>query len=348
MLSTLIITSLLALCVSAMMSFTEAVLYAVPLSVARHQAELGGRGWKLIHGFKLRMGRPIAAILIVNTIANTVGAAIAGATATVVFGEAGLLWFSVLFTLAVLTCGEVIPKVIGVAYCRQVAFIIAYPLYWLTVIFSPLLWLFESVTKRIEGDSPSQSVSSEEVLSIARIAGEEGALDSLEGRIIKNVIGLDEVVVADVLTPRVVVFRIPEDMLLSEVEKEISQWSHSRVPIHTAGDPEHLTGYVTQRDVYRELLLKNHQKRLREISRPLTSLPEVMSTDKLLLHMIEKKEHICAVVDEHGGLAGIVTLEDILEELVGQEILDEYDTITDLRAAARSLRSEARARKGIK
>ena len=178
-------------------------------------------------------------------------------------------------------------------------------------------------------------MSHQEILSMAAIGKEEGALDDLEGSVISNVISLDEELVKDLLTPRVVVFRLDKDTKLSEVAADIGEWNFSRVPLFSKKEPDHLTAYVNQRDIYRELLAGNVDETLEDLARPLKTVPELMRADKLLLTMFEEKEHICAVVDEHGGLAGIITLEDIIEEIVGIEIVDEYDSVSDLRTFAK-------------
>jgi CBS domain containing-hemolysin-like protein len=131
--------------------------------------------------------------------------------------------------------------------------------------------------------------------------------------------------VRDILTPRVVVFRVSEKLTIGEIEGDLLNWEYTRVPLYSEDDPEHLTRYVRQRDIYREIIRGNHSSTLKDISRPLTTVPELARVDKILFQMFEKGEQIYAVVDEHGGLAGLVTLEDIIEEVVGHEIVDEYD-----------------------
>jgi CBS domain containing-hemolysin-like protein len=306
---------------------SEAALLSVSLAHARHLAEAGSRAWRIVEGFKDEMGKPIAAILILNTIANTTGPAIGGVAAEALFGEVGIISFAIVMSAGMLFIGEIIPKFVGVTYCKQLAPITALPLSWCIKIFAPLIAVTNAITKRIQPDDEKPSVSHEEVLSMAAMGAEEGTLDHLEGSIISNVIGLDKILVRDLLTPRVMVFRVPEGMPLSEVQSEIPDWNFTRVPLFSEEDPDHLTGYVRQRDVYRELLKGGLERPLKAIARPLQAVPELMRADKLLLHMLEEREHICGVVDEHGALAGVVTMEDVLEEIVGREIVDEYDVV---------------------
>jgi CBS domain containing-hemolysin-like protein len=333
-----------AVVVSALCSLMEASLYAVPLAYVRHRAELGFRSGRILSRFKDDMGKPIASILIINTISNTAGAAIAGWAAAQVFGSRYLALFSVFFTLAILYCSEIIPKLVGVVYCKVVAGFIAFPLFLMVKLTTPLVWVSEFISRRIKHEDGKPAFSAQEFISMTALGTEEGALDHFEGSVITNVVGLDRLFVKDVLTPRVVVFRLEEDLKVAEVESEIASWNYSRVPIFSANDRDNLFAYVTQRDIYRELLRGNKEIELRELSRPLKTVPELLRVDKLLLQMFAEKEMICAVVDEHGGLAGIITLEDIIEEIVGREIVDEYDTVSDLRTFAKILRF-ARTRK---
>ena len=344
MLSVLILSVLVSLGVSALCSLMEAALYAVPIGHVKHLSESGSRVGAILQRFKDDVGRPISAILILNTVSHTAGAAVAGAAAAELFGNEGMVIFSLIFTLLILYLSEIVPKVVGVVYCKRVAAIMAYPLSYLVLILAPLISVSQKIAEFIKPKEGAPQVSHQEMLSMADIGTEEGSLDLLEGSVIKNVIGLDQVLVRDVLTPRVVVFRKLETTKLSEISDELPEWNFSRVPIYAEDDSDHLTGYVIQRDIYRELLQGNLDLELRELARPIHTVPELMRVDLLMLEFFEKKEHICAVVDEHGGLAGLITLEDVIEEIVGREIVDEYDTISDLRTFAKILRV-ARSRK---
>lgn len=315
----------------------EASLYAVPQAFVKHEAERGTRAAKILLRFKRDIGKPIATILIINTVANTAGASVAGWAAGKVFGSQYLAIFSALFTLVILYFSEIIPKLVGVMYSKRVALAIALPLSFLVKITRPLVWVSELLSGRIKKREGTAGLSAQEFLSMAALGTEQGALDHLEGSVIANVVGLDQLLVRDVLTPRVVVFRQEEETPLASIAEELLNWSYSRVPLYRDENHDHLTGYVTQRDLYRELLRGPSDKRLRDFARPLKAVPELQRVDKLLLQMFEDKELIAAVVDEHGGLAGIITLEDVIEEIVGREIVDEYDTVSDLRSFAKLL-----------
>ncbi|MDD2942693.1 MAG: hemolysin family protein [bacterium] len=323
--------------ISFICSLTEAALYAVPLAHVRHIADSGSISGVRLLKLKEAISKPIAAILILNTIANTAGASLAGAIVSDVYGDSSLVIFSIFFTLLILYASEIIPKQIGVTYSRQVAPLTAFPLSLLIRFLSPLIVISEFMARAIQGKNNESRISQEEVVSMAEIGTEEGVLHSLEGSIIRNLVGLDKMTVADIMTPRVVVFRLEDSTKLSEVEEHLKSCQYSRVPIYSEQEPDFLTRYVTQRDIYRELLHGNGEMPVSELGRPMRVIPQYMRLDTLIVEMLREGEHICSVANEHGGFGGIVTLEDLIEEVVGKEIVDEYDEIQDMRQHARDI-----------
>jgi len=335
----LVIAVVITLGVSSLCSLVEAALYSVSHSQVRQLAEERPFFGGTLLNLKNNIWKPISALLILNTLAHTGGATAAGWAAAQVFSEIGTLIFSTIFVIAILYLSEILPKTLGVIYSQPVALYSAFPLHLTIKALYPMIEISRLFTFILGKGKDRPITSHEEVLTLAAMGTEEGALDHLEGSVIANVIGLDQLLVKDILTPRVVVFRIEESTKLGEIREDLPSWNFSRVPLYVESDSETLSSYVTQRDVYRELLRGNRENlALKELARPLETVPELMRADKLLLQMFEKKEHICAVVDEHGSLAGIITLEDIIEEIVGREIVDEYDAVSDLRTFARILR----------
>lgn len=339
----LALTVVFCLILSFICSIMEAALLTVPLAYVRHLASSGSRSGKILAEFKEDIRQPIAAILLLNTISHTLGAAVGGALVGRVFGDDMVLVFSAVFTLVVLYFAEIPPKELGVIYCRQAAVVIALPLKIIIYAMYPFIYISEQIARVVGKDFDQPSVSLAEVLSIAAIGSEEGVLDKLEGSVIHNIIGLDKRLVKDILTPRVVVTRIAEETTIGELETEVLSWSHSRIPIHPEEEPDRVDRYVLQRDVLRALVRGQKDLALRDLARPLNSVSELMRTDQLLMQMFEKREQICAVYDEHGGFAGIVTLEDVIEEIVGREILDESDLVGDMRSHAKKLFKKRRA-----
>jgi CBS domain containing-hemolysin-like protein len=326
----------ISLTLSFICSLMESSLLSVPYPYVKYLADSGSRRGRILMGFKEDLGVPLAAILILNTISNTMGAAVGGAYIAQ-YGEKKLIAFSIVFTVLVLIVSEIIPKQLGGVYAKNVSVLIAIPLKVMTKVLSPLIWVTRIFSSRIQSDSEEPLVSHHEVLSMAELGHEEGVIDVLEDSVIRNVIGLDRILVRDILTPRVVVFSLSDMTTIGELADTLFSFPHTRIPIFSKEEPDMTRGYVTQRDVARELLEGGTQKKLHEISRPLKTVPDMMRVDKLLLEMVETQTPICAVVNEHGGFAGVVTLEDILEEIIGKEIVDEFDKIRDLRTYAKKL-----------
>lgn len=334
MLTFFIIVCVVTVACSSIFSLIEATLYAVPYPYVRHLAEEGIPSGKVLVRLKEDISRPISAILILNTVTNTVGAAVGGWAAVELYDERALLVFSVVFTLLILFFGEIIPKFVAVVHCRTIARVVAYPLLFFVKILSPLIFITQLIARRIGSRTGREKTFEEEIISMASIGRAEGLIGAFEGSVIENILELDQILVREILTPRIVVFRAPVTKTVAEVENDLPQWGFTRVPLHPVDSPDRLTSYVVQRDIYRELLAGRRDTTLEQLARPLVTVPDLMSTERLMQFMFEKRENICAVVDEHGALAGIVTLEDVIEEVIGREIVGEYDPVSDMRGLA--------------
>ena len=325
------------LVVSALCSLTEAALYAVRLPYARQLAESGSVAGKLLVRFKGGMERPISAILIVNTVANTAGASVAGVQAELLFGksQAALVWFTVSFTLAVLVFSEILPKVVGVVHNRPIARAFAVPLNLAIVGLTPIIWFVQRFSRVLQPREPILAAPEEEVHQMAMLSAEEGSILPIEAKLVKNVLRLNEVRARDIMTPRTVVFRLPAELTLREVAQQVKSWSQSRIPVHSGDDPEHCTGLVLTKDILGMLARDEFDATLQSIARPLYFVPEATPGHVLLKTFLQRETHLFGVVDEYGGLAGVVTLEDVLESLLGEEIVDEADISVDLQQVAR-------------
>ena len=221
-----IISVLVVLVVSAICSLSEAAIYAVRLPYVRTMTDAGSRAGLALTHFKENMERPISAILIVNTAANTAGAAVAGAQARILFGESSLLWFSLFFTLGVLFISEIIPKILGVVYNRQIASALALPWNWIIKLLSPIIWFIQRLSNLIK---PRETLAApeEEVQQLAVLSAEEGSIMPHEAEMVSNVLRLDQVKTREIMTPRPVVFKLASDMTLREVSQRIKQWTHT-------------------------------------------------------------------------------------------------------------------------
>ena len=323
------------LVVSAFCSLSEASIYAVRRPYIRSLVAAGNRAGPVLDRFKDNMDQPIAAILIVNTVANTAGAAVAGAQASALFGGGSLLWFSAFFTLAVLLFSEIIPKVLGVVHNRPIAKAVALPWSGLIVALKPLTALVGRVSKWLKPDAPVLSAPEDEVRELAQMSAEEGSILELEATIVANVLRLDDVTARDLMTPRRVVFKLSDETRVEDLRGAVSEWEFSRIPVHAPDDPERWTGSVRTRDVLVAIAEGRNDVKLGDLAAPLNFVPDSIRGHELLEGFLRARSHLCAVVDEFGGIAGVATLEDVLESMIGREIVDEIDRTVDLRDLAR-------------
>ncbi len=330
----LIASVAVVLIVSALCSLSESALYAVAPAYVRQLDESGAKPGRHLMRLKERIGRPITAILILNTVANTAGAVIAGAQARYLFGASAVLWFSVLFTVAVLVLAEIVPKVLGVTHSRSVARRIAWPLDLLVRALSPVVWLTERFSEAVAGSGEPVAPESE-VHRLADMSAEEGSILPKEATLVKNVLNLDEVRTRDIMTPRTVVFRKPDDLTVRAMLPEAWTLPHARIPVHDAKDNDHWTGVVLRRDILAALGRDEFAVTLKSLAKPLLVVPDTLRGHELLGQFIHRRRHLFGVIDEYGNIIGVVTLEDLLEELIGEEIVDETDDVVDTREAAR-------------
>ncbi len=330
-----IVSVVVVLVVSAACSLSEAALYSIRMPYVRQLVESGSLAGPILEGFKRNMERPITAILIVNTVANTAGAAVAGAQARLLFGEAALLGFSGLFTLAVLLFSEIMPKIAGVTYRRSVAKAISVPLAGVIRALAPLVWLSRQAA-RLLGTNEEQALAPEaEVHQIATLSAEEGSILPIEAALVKNVLDLNDVKAREIMTPRTVVFKLAAESTVLEVSDQVTVSAHSRIPIYAEGNMEKLTGWVLKSHILTRLVRKEFEVELAALAKPLGFVPEAAPGHQLLSEFLKRRTHILAVVDEYGGVSGVVTMEDVLESLLGEEIVDETDDVINFQEEAR-------------
>ena len=335
MVTQLILATGLAVIVSALCSIIEAVLYSVPQSQVEVMARSGKKSGLTLKKLKKNIQQPITAILTLNTIANTMGAAVAGASAAVVFGEENLVWFSIFFTLAILLFSEILPKTAGVAYAKNLAAWIAIPLNSLVKIMSPLIWLCQTVTRLIPKQEKEALVSIEEIEQVAVLGRISGEIDPQQERVIANILKLQDKNVRRVMTPRTVVFSLSEHLTIEEALERREQWSrHSRVPVYDK-DQDDVVGIVLSRSILLSLSEGRQDQKLSALMQPVHFVPEAAPLNRILMEFFEHRIHLFVVVDEYGSVTGVISLEDIIEEIVGREIIDESDKAGNLREYAR-------------
>lgn len=335
MVTQLILATGFAVIVSALCSIIEAVLYSVPQSQVEVMAGSGKKSGLILKKLKKNIQQPITAILTLNTIANTMGAAVAGASAAVVFGEENLVWFSVFFTLTILLFSEILPKTAGVAYAKNLALWIAVPLHFLIKLMRPLIWLCQVVTRLIPKQDKEALVSIEEIEQVAVLGRRSGEIDPQQEKVIANILKLQDKTVRQVMTPRTVVFSLSAHQTIAEALEMKQQWSrHSRVPVFDKTQDD-VVGVVLSRNVLLSLTDGDKYRKLGDFMQPVHFVPEAAPLNKILMEFFEQRIHLFVVVDEYGSVTGVISLEDIIEEIVGREIIDESDKAGNLREYAR-------------
>jgi CBS domain containing-hemolysin-like protein len=324
----------LALFVSFMCSIMESVLLSTPQSFL-FVKQNGGHAWATSFiKLKINIDKPLSAILSLNTVAHTIGAAGVGAQAVKVFGETSFGIVSAILTILILILTEIIPKTIGARYWRNLSKMSYFTIKTMIFITYPLVMMSALITKVFSSKQNEQTTSREEIAALASIGTTEGLFSNKENKIIQNILKLQNLKVTEIMTPRVVVALADEDLPLNEFLKNKEYLKFSRIPVYSEND-ENITGYVFRQKVFECLAEDQHMLKLRDIKRAIVVAPHSMALFSLWERLLTKKEHIALIVDEYGGMEGIVTMEDIIETLLGLEILDEKDTITDMQKYAR-------------
>lgn len=334
---TLVLAVACAVLISFSCSLAEASIYAVPWSAIEMLRKEGRKSGQLLFKMRSEVDKPIAAILTLNTVANTAGSTIAGAAFLAVYGSDHMALFAVCFTAIILIFGEIAPKTLGVGYSVAVARIIARPLDWMIKGLTPLLWLTSFLTRMLSPAGSGPQISEDDIRAVASLSRQAGRIKPYEETFVRNVLALDQKRVYDIMTPRTVVFSLPDELTVEEAYKDPRIWHFSRIPVY-GDDNEDLVGLVERRTLGQLYARDEKNLSLGSIMRPLHFVQETQTLDLLLRELLQERVHLFAVLDEYGGLSGVVSLEDVLEEILGSEIMDESDNVADLRALARERR----------
>lgn len=331
---TLIAYLFLALFVSFLCSIMESVLLSTPHSFLIVKNDKGHIWAKSFIDLKSNIDKPLSAILSLNTVAHTVGAAGVGAQAVKVFGEAYFGLVSAVLTILILVLTEIIPKTIGARYWKNLTKVSYYTIKWMIIATYPLVILSSVITRAFSKQKNEHSTSREEIAALTSIGLDEGLFSVKENKIIQNILRLKNIKVTEIMTPRVVVAVADENLTLQDFLQNKNYLKYSRIPVYSEDD-ENITGYVFRQSVFEHLAEDKHTMTLKEIKRNIIIAPDSIVLFSLWERLLDKKEHIALIVDEYGGLDGIVTMEDIIETLLGLEIVDEKDTIPDMQKFAR-------------
>lgn len=339
----LILYLFLALFVSGLCSIVEAVLLSTPQAFLFVKHDKGNKWATRFLELKSNVDKPLSAILTLNTIAHTIGAAGVGTQAVKVFGEASFGIVSAILTILILVLTEIIPKTIGARYWRKLAKVSTKIIRGMIFITYLFVWLSALITKVFSKQETESSTSREEISALASIGANEGVFNEKEHKIIQNLLRLKNVNVTEIMTPRIVVEKADEIITLQDFFENKELLKFSRIPIYSER-AENITGYVFRQEVLEKMAEGQSDMQLKGIRRPIVTV----SNDKTLFSvweiLLEKREHIAVIMDEFGGMEGIVTLEDVIETLLGLEIVDEKDTVDDMQEYARKRWKERQAK----
>ncbi|QEG43089.1 hemolysin family protein [Roseimaritima ulvae] len=343
----LLIYLFVAIGFSFLCSIAEAVLLSITPSYLAERKQDPSRSARRIIRLKENVDRPLAAILSLNTIAHTVGAAGVGAQATKVFDDQYVGLTSAVLTLLILVFSEIIPKTIGALHWRRLASGVAIMIDWLVILMLPLVWMSEFLTRLLSSGEKGHMVTRAEVAAMAELGTQQGILKARETKVMRNLLKMDSIHVEDVMTPRTVVIAQDQTMTLGEFCELIPDLPVSRIPVYDE-HRDNVKGFVLKSDVLVALLTGDSDQTLSELARPLTTIRENDSIAEAFDLLLNHREHIALVTDDFGGMEGIVTLEDIVETLLGMEIVDEEDADVDMQKVARERWNQRAEKLGLK
>jgi CBS domain containing-hemolysin-like protein len=326
---------LLAFVFSFLCSVAEAVLLSITPSYIEWQKENRPKRARLLKRLRQdNVDRSLAAILTLNTIAHTVGAIGAGAKATIVFGSAWFGLFSAAMTLMILFVSEIVPKTIGAVYWSKLVGPTAFYINTLIVGLYPIVWVSERLTQLISHGKTMHVFSRDEFIAMTSVGVETGQIHSKESKVIQNLLRFESLKVTDIMTPRIVISALFENMKIRDSLEELTQSPFSRLPLYRK-DIDDITGFVLKEDVLIYTSQNRDDAKLKILKREIITVPLSVSLPALFERFLNNHQHIALVVNEYGGTAGLVTLEDLIETLMDMKIMDETDNVEDMRTLAR-------------
>ncbi|MEB3210865.1 MAG: hemolysin family protein [Leptolyngbyaceae bacterium] len=330
---------------SALCSGTEAALLSVPMIRVRQLAQSEKRSAIALLNVREQINRPIATIVILNNVFNIVGSILVGQVAASSLGDNWLGLVSGVLTFLIIIFGEIFPKTLGERFSEPIALLVAGPIQILTVAFSPLVWIVERVTAPVTRGRRIPSTNEAEIQFLTKIGRQEGIIEEDEAEMIQRVFRLNDVTAFDLMTPRVALTYLSGDRTLIDAKADIIQSQHSRIVV-IGESIDQIVGIALKDELLVALIHQREEALISNLARQARFVPETIRADKLLKSFQDYREHLVVVLDEYGGVSGVVTLEDVLEVLT-DEIVDETDRIVDMQAIARRKRSALLRSKGI-
>ena len=337
--SLLVAYFLLAIGVSFLCSLLEAVILSVTHSQIGMLVKTNPKQGKMLQKLKDDINRPLAAILTLNTISHTLGAAGMGAQVLYLYGSGAVAIASAVLTFCILVFSEILPKTIGAYFCRSLAIPSAYLIRFLMVIAFPFVWLSNTLSKSIS--SKEDKVSREEIAAMAEMGEDEGSIDEQESDIIENLVRLKEIQIEDILTPRSVIYAFEDTQTVGNIMDSTEDIIFSRIPVFN-DNIDNIIGMVYKDNLLETMADDYFEKTMSELIEPVEQVYEKESVETVLNKFIKNRSHMFIVKDEFGGTTGIVTLEDCIETLLGVEIMDESDEVADMRKLAKDQQRQKR------
>lgn len=323
---------------SAVCSGIETALFSVSTLRVRQLAQSNNPSYVALLAIRENMNRPIATIVILNNTFNIIGSILTGNLATQILGDKWLGVFSGVLTFLIIIFGEIVPKTIGERYAEQIAILAALPVTGLSILFTPLVWILENVTASFSKGKKRPTTNEAEIKLLARIGQQEGIIQSNEAEMIQRVFRLNDVTASDLMTPRIMLTYIRGNLTLAEAKTDIIASQHTRIIVVDESIDE-VIGFALKHNLLTAMVEGKNDQQISTLTRKVNFVPETIRADKLLKNFIEVREHLAVVVDEYGNIAGVITLEDVLEVITG-EIVDETDRTVDLQEIARKKREK--------
>jgi len=322
-----------ALSISFLCSLSEAVILSVSHTYIGLLVKDGRRSGRMLRAMKKNIEHPLAVILTLNTVANTIGAAGVGAQIYHLFGSKWVAIGSASLTVAILVFSEIIPKTLGTAHWKKIAPVAVYFLHVFIVALYPIVKILEAIAGLFSGEENHSHITREEMIVLAEMGERDGVLTAKEARIIENLLLFSEVHAREILTPRAVILALQKDTTISRAVTEHSPLRFSRIPVY-GEEIDDILGHILKEDILSKYYAGEGDETIEHLIKPLHAVPETKSLAGLFDEFISRREHMFLVIDEYGGTEGIVTLEDVIETLLGVEIIDELDSVEDMRAFA--------------
>ncbi|MDD6088020.1 MAG: hemolysin family protein [Desulfovibrionaceae bacterium] len=336
----LIFTTIFVVGVSALCSLTESALYSVSWPQIENLRKKSPVKGEILYQIRTHIERPITAVLTLNTFANTAGASVAGALASAHFGQDGTVLYAGGLTLMILVFGEIIPKTLGVVHCVSVASAFAKSVRLLVILFSPFIWVSGLLTRLLMPRKRIPVATEEDIRAVTRLSLKTGQIHAYEEHTILNVLSMDQKHVHDIMTHRTLLFSLPVLWTADQAYALPGIWRYSRIPLYDKNN-EDIVGIVQRKDIVRCVADGEGTTPLISLMTPVHFVLENLTLDRLLIEFLETRQHLFTVIDEYGGLSGVVSIGDVLGALVGREIIEASEGAEeDLREAARKRKKQ--------